>query len=327
MNPGTYYLYEYDNTKRTRNVGFIRVTHRFRSCILQIQARGLPLRESSSLELIAFYREQDRLFGTVAAAPDRCGKALSLRLTVSETSFPDSRPLSRIDGFILRRPGSSLHLFWMASAFFFDVKTDMLRLPAEGPSVEESASPAETPVEPPAEESAPPADAPEANVPVESPAEEPAPPANAPEANVPVAPPAEEPAPPADTPEAPSTEEPASVDPSVESAESASCPHVKKIRRSDLSILPRRFWHLADNSFLLHGCRSYGHLLLIEEDGRMWLGVPGIYDAHEARAADLFGFPRFTRAYVSAAGLSKEERNDGADFGHWCRCVGPGSMA
>lgn len=292
MNPGTYYLYEYDNTKRTRNVGFIRVTHRFRSCILQIQARGLPLRESSSLELIAFYREQDRLFGAVAAAPDRCGKTLSLRLTVSETSFPDSRPLSRIDGFILRIPGSSLHLFWMASAFFFDVKSDMLRLPAE---------------EPPAEESAPPADAPEANVPV--------------------APPAEEPASPADTPEAPSTEEPASMEPSVESAESASCPHVKKIRRSDLSILPRRFWHLADNSFLLHGCRSYGHLLLIEEDGRMWLGVPGIYDAHEARAADLFGFPRFTRAYVSAAGLSKEERNDGADFGHWCRCVGPGSMA
>lgn len=303
MNPGTYYLYEYDNTKRTRNVGFIRVTHRFRSCILQIQARGLPLRESSSLELIAFYHEQDRLFGAVAAAPDRCGKTLSLRLTVSETSFPDSRPLSRIDGFILRIPGSSLHLFWMASAFFFDVKSDMLRLPAEEPPAEESAPPADAPIKPPAEESAPPA----ANIPMEAPAEEPAPPT--------------------DTPEAPSAEEPASMEPSVESAESASCPHVKKIRRSDLSILPRRFWHLADNSFLLHGCRSYGHLLLIEEDGRMWLGVPGIYDAHEARAADLFGFPRFTRAYVSAAGLSKEERNDGADFGHWCRCVGPGSMA
>ena len=61
---------------------------------------------------------------------------------------------------------------------------------------------------------------------------------------------------------------------------------------------------------------------LIEEGGRKWLGVPGIYDTREARAADLFGFPRFTRAYVSVLELTDEERNDTADFGHWCRCVG-----
>ena len=62
--------------------------------------------------------------------------------------------------------------------------------------------------------------------------------------------------------------------------------------------------------------------MLIEEGGRTWLGVPGIYAPQEARAADLFGFPRFTRSFASFPELAPEERSDNSDFGHWCRCVG-----
>ena len=62
--------------------------------------------------------------------------------------------------------------------------------------------------------------------------------------------------------------------------------------------------------------------MLIEEGGRTWLGVPGIYAPQEARAADLFGFPRFTRSFSDFPGLAAEERSDSSDFGHWCRCVG-----
>ena len=93
----------------------------------------------------------------------------------------------------------------------------------------------------------------------------------------------------------------------------------RKITRKELSILPRRFWGLANNSFLLHGYHNYDHLLLIEEDGHVWLGVPGIYDEREARAAELFGFPQFTRSYVPLLNLTDEERNEQGDFGHWCR--------
>src|SRR5699024_471111 len=91
---------------------------------------------------------------------------------------------------------------------------------------------------------------------------------------------------------------------------------------SDIARLPRKFWPLANNSFLLHGYHNYNHLMLIEEGGRTWLGVPGIYAPQEARAADLFGFPRFTRSFASFPGLAAEERSDSSDFGHWCRCVG-----
>ena len=105
------------------------------------------------------------------------------------------------------------------------------------------------------------------------------------------------------------------------SAEKKSEIQARKIKRSDLTLLPRRFWHLANNSFLLHGYRNYGHLLLLEDEGRLWLGVPGIYDPREARAADLFGFPHFTQDGVSALDLSENECSTNVNFGHWCRCV------
>ena len=94
-----------------------------------------------------------------------------------------------------------------------------------------------------------------------------------------------------------------------------------KIQRQDLSRLIRREWQLANNSFLLHGYHNYSHLLLLEENGRLWLGVPGIYDPREARAADLFGFPRFTREAVPALDLEETEQSTDEHFGHWCRCV------
>ena len=116
-----------------------------------------------------------------------------------------------------------------------------------------------------------------------------------------------------------------------ESGASGGCPiegkkKARKIQRSDLAVLPRRFWFLANNSFLLHGYHNYNHLLLAEESGRLWLGVPGIYDPREARAADLFGFPQFTREYAAHLDLKSEECSDSADFGYWCRCVGAGRI-
>ena len=56
MNSGTFYLYEYENNKRRRNVGFIKTARHYRSCILQIHAEGIPAGNGSSLALYAFYR-------------------------------------------------------------------------------------------------------------------------------------------------------------------------------------------------------------------------------------------------------------------------------
>lgn len=323
MNPGTFYLYEYENCKRRRNVGFIKVTRHYQSCILQIQAKGVPVRAGSTLGLYAFFCEQDRMNASQIADLTSCGRNISIRLPISEILFPERRSLQQIDGFFLRLPGDNRDIFWMASSFFFDVKPDMLRLPslkAESTPLGETSpgsrpsadrKPAENPPDsapdepsklqkqlPELQESSSEAES-------ESTAES----APAPQEN-PVPVPQED--------SAPVPQE----QPALESAETKDLLQAKKISRSDLTLLPRKFWPLSNNSFLLHGYHNYNHLALIEEGGRRWLGVPGIYDAREARAADLFGFPRFTRAYVSVLDLSDEEKNDVADFGHWCRCVG-----
>ena len=95
----------------------------------------------------------------------------------------------------------------------------------------------------------------------------------------------------------------------------------EKIKRQDLSRLPRKEWRLANNSFLLHGFYTYHHLLYIEEDGQIWIGVPGIYHPKEKMAANSFGFPEFKRISDVDVELDEQEKNTLEDFGYWCRQI------
>ena len=346
MNPGTFYLYEYENKKRTRNVGFIRVSRHYRSCILQINARGIPAPNGTQAELYAFFRDDDHIHLTAARiAALNCFRGnISARLPVAEASFPEGRPLLTIDGFLLKLPGERNGRFWMASAFFFDADIRLMHPPSSGEASAPSEVPHKLPEQTPLRHSGE-IQAAEKTLcaPVESPdepldesseesfgeASEELPEESFGEPSE--VPPVEPSGDPSEEPPEESSGEPFEEPPRGTSEASPESPEKKdgaprsarKIRREDLSLLPRKFWPLASNSFLLHGYHCYGHLLLAEENGRLWLGVPGIYDAREARAADLFGFPRFTRAYAPDLGLAEEERSDSNDFGHWCRCVGP----
>ena len=284
MNPGTFYLYEYENNKRRRNVGFIKTARHYRSCILQIHAAGIPAGNGASLELYAFFRSGQDLIAEQIAVLNCFRRNISARLPLSETTFPEGRPLSQIDGFLICLPGNRHTLFWMASDLFFDVDISRMRIPSREQACADirAAGAAELPVRS------------ETLVRSEAPAQP-------------------------DTPDSAVASQQPDTPPS--SAEPDQ-PSAKKIGRSDIARLPRKFWPLANNSFLLHGYHNYSHLMLIEEGGRAWLGVPGIYSPQEARAADLFGFPRFTRSFASFPELAEEERSDSSDFGHWCRCVG-----
>ena len=322
MNPGIFYLYEYENNKRKRNVGFIKIARRYQTCILQIHIRGISTGNGASLELYAFYRDGNAMTGTQIATLTCFGKTVSERLPVSERSFPEGRPLSEMDGFLIKLPGDKPAVFWMASAFFFPVDISQLRppaapeeepetIPAPAPEEEPETIPAPAPEEEPETVSAPAPD----NVEAEDPGNTEAP---VPESN------------------RESSESPSVFSDGISGQERESAAETKKyregkkkarkIQRSDISVLPRRFWFLANNSFLLHGYHNYNHLLLAEEDGRLWLGVPGIYDPREAKVADLFGFPQFTREYADCLELEPEECSDNADFGYWCRCVGAGRI-
>ncbi len=291
MNSGTFYLYEYENNKRRRNVGFIKTTRHYRSCILQIHAAGIPAGNGASLELYAFFRSGQDLTAEQIAVLNCFRRNIAARLPIAESSFPEGRSLAQIDGFLICLPGNRHPLFWMASDLFFDVDISRMRIPSRE-KLNADVRAAEDPR------------AAEDSRAVPSSAET-----------------AEEPAP----PEGPEDSDQPGPQPQPETQtqpETPSQPKAKKIERSDIARLPRKFWPLANNSFLLHGYHNYNHLMLIEEGGRTWLGVPGIYAPQEARAADLFGFPRFTRSFSDFPGLAAEERSGSSDFGHWCRCVG-----
>ena len=377
MNPGICYVYEYDNNQRKRNAGFLKIVRHYQSCILQIHVRGLPLGNGTTLELCAFYLSGRNMVGATVASLTCFSRSISVRLPVSESHFPEHRPLSEIDGFLIRLPGSRDTVFWAASEKDLNMNPAHMILPGdqktESPVQEvppaakstklQEDSPTSGTAFPPAGAPAPEASHFPENTPTEEnhssqeaslPQEE-----NLPQENTlpheedlpqesalpheedlsPENPRSPEPASPAEaplpheTPDAPgpkadqTTGKPEESASPMQAAEQDSripeqtphSPSARKIQRSDISKLPRRFWFLANNSFLLHGCHNYNHLLLVEEDGHVWLGVPGIYDVREARAADLFGFPQFTRSYAPLLGLSEDERNDEADFGHWCR--------
>lgn len=95
----------------------------------------------------------------------------------------------------------------------------------------------------------------------------------------------------------------------------------EKIQRRDLARLPRREWKLANNNFLLHGFYNYHHLLWIEEEGELYIGVPGVNHAREVQAANAFGFTEFRIMENKDIELTEDEKNLREDFGYFCRRI------
>lgn len=469
MNPGICYIYEYNNNQKLRNAGFIKLIQHYQSCVLQVNVRGIPVQTGSTVKLYAFCRQNSKF---ISSQVDEiiCGdKCISARFTISDTTFPEGRPLEQIDGFFLTTDSGQ---YYTAAADGADFDTREIELwkktgdstaavleepaPSEVPSQEsadegpavstragaglpdvideeaqaesqslsESADAyndpenlmysdtfheseadistdtfrgydddlyfdsfsgsdvdissdasyrADTDVMSDAQTSSEADISPDALI---SPSEEdvtqstrlssdeevrprsslppsdedgrtrsPLPPSDEDEITRNTLPSSETDIPPSEfnhtediinipaEPEdtamsddnAAQTDTPAgeirteSYDSGEEETQTG--PTARKIQRSDLSILPRRCWNLANNSFLLHGYHNYNHLLLVEEDGRYWLGVPAIYSPREARAAELFGFPQFTKTYVDQLELDEDEKAPTPDFGHFCRFI------
>lgn len=310
MTPGIYYLYEYKDNKKTRNVGFLKLTQHYQSCVLQISLRQIPVQNQEQVQLGVFFLEDSKaVYNTLLEIP--ClNRAVSARVTVSRSDFPGDRTLQDVDGFFLLGPRRQIYAAAAANALFSPDTLTEWKEPVPEPKTEEDihtsdALPetySQSPTEFPQQE--------EENIP-----EEPlfsSESASSPESDIQVP----------DTDEANASDSEPEAAPEVQSdcvSEAPEGPIARKIQRSDMSSLPRRFWILANNSFLLHGYHNYHHLLLVEDEGQYWLGVPGIYDPKEARAAALFGFPQFTRDYADMLDLSEEECSTMEDFGYWCR--------
>lgn len=290
MNPGSYYLYEYESCCRRRNLGFLQISSHNYSYLLTLHVKNLPIVPGEQLEVHAFILENQTLTGSPVALLQCSGQNLSTQLVISGERFPHKRTLKHIDGFIIFSITQNRPQHWIASAVplpdfysFSDCSLsteESLSSEPENPSLSEEATIPEDTVSETVSEAA------------------------LSDASI----------------DAASTEEvPTEVTPTEETAIQDASIQARKITHAEISTLPRRFWPLANNSFLLHGCHNYHHLLLVKEKDHLWLGVPGLYDPREAHMANLFGFPQFTSSYISILELTEDECENSKSFGHWCR--------
>lgn len=290
MNPGSYYLYEYESCCRRRNLGFLQISSHNYSYLLTLHVKNLPIVPGEQLEVHAFILENQTLIGSPVALLQCSGQNLSTQLVISGERFPHKRTLKHIDGFIIFSITKNRSQHWIASAVplpdfysFSDCSLsteESLSSEPENPSLSEESLITEDTVSETVSEAA------------------------LSDASI----------------DAASTEEvPTEVTPTEVTAIQDTSIQARKITHAEISTLPRRFWPLANNSFLLHGCHNYHHLLLIKEKDHLWLGVPGLYDPREAHMANLFGFPQFTSSYISILELTEDECENSESFGHWCR--------
>lgn len=309
MRQFTSYLYEYDQGRRVRNVGFVRVQPEEQSCIVHIHGKGLRMQGEKNLDIYLFYEEDGKCIGIWQGTVKNVNPAINYRLTYTLQDDGMDLHYGQICGIILKSDnGRTYSAVW--DDHMADVEAMKLWVKEfEYPRPERSDLPDEELEEAGLSgRSEQAVTAPEQSIGTEPNRE---------------ARPEGEPERARDPNRSTETESNREMRPEWEeirqTEEEASCRY-KKIQRSDLAKLPRCEWRLANNSFLLHGYYNYKHLMFIREENRCLLGVPGIYHPREARAAATFGFVEFIP--MAELDISWEKDPDEKEtFGYWCRQV------
>lgn len=305
------YLYEYQEGRRIRNIGFCKVESSEDGCTVSIHGKGWGMNSPKKLSLYLFWRENGKCLGVYQGELGNVSPALNYRLSYTEEDVGSKARYDRVEGIILCGENGPRY-----AAVWTDEAVDISRMEPAGKEemTEEKEEEPEEPEEPNEEEPVP-----EEN---EMPDEQ------------------EEPAGvsydvreilPEESRELEEKEpEPFYFDEEEEDSKpeiaeqecQTTCRfRCTKIQRQDLSRLIRREWQLANNSFLLHGYYNYHHLAFLQEGENLYLGVPGVYSEKERRAAQAFGFPGFVNYEEEMLDLPEGEKEDRADFGYWCRQV------
>ncbi len=308
MNTGIFYLYEFKDTHKLRNTGFLKLTKQEHTCFLQFHARSVPVTSQDSSMLSAFYLNTETITAKQLCKIPCLDQTISDKVIVSELDFPSKHTLNEIDGFFLELP-NGIFLAAMSPNICFDSQKILYTADEIKPAITEQPAASEPPTisEQPdvndflaamspnicfdSQKILYTADEIKPAITEQPAASEPPTISEQPDVNEP---PTISEQPDASEPPIISEQPDANEPPTISELPAAALKTVRKIQRRELTCLPRHYWNLANNSFLLHGYYNYNHLLLVEEDGHYWLGVPGIYDPKEAHAAELFGFSKFT---------------------------------
>lgn len=324
------YLYEYQQGQISRNVGFVKVERDEEQTTVHIHGKGFQLGRETELRLYIFFEEPERPVGIFQGMITNINPAVNYRLTFTgeDTGKPENYP--KIQGIIMKSEvGRHFAAVWSDHPVHVEqmqewkeveviplTMTEAVRQKVVEDSAKEETAPEETGAED-AEwieqeavnaETGRGAEAGESWNPEEKSGESELGNGIIEERYISAG-------------DGTGLEQDRELSEEVDAYITPSARQCKKICRQDIAMLPRCEWRLANNSFLLHGCYNYHHLMLIEEGDELWLGIPGIYHNREAKAAEAFGFPRFIPMGDIDAELSSDEKESGDEFGYWCRRV------
>ena len=99
------YLYEYEQDKRLRNVGFVKAEQGDRECVLHIHGKGLDLQEVKSLRVYLFFTEEGACFGIWQGDAQNVNPAINYRLYYTDQDVGGKEQFARIGGVILEAAG------------------------------------------------------------------------------------------------------------------------------------------------------------------------------------------------------------------------------
>lgn len=283
------YLYEYQEGRRIRNIGFCKVESSEDGCTVSIHGKGWGMNSPKKLSLYLFWRENGKCLGVYQGELGNVSPALNYRLSYTEEDVGSKARYDRVEGIILCGENGPRY-----AAVWTDEAVDISRMEPAGKE-EMTEEKEEQPEEPAGVSYDVREILPEESRELEEKEPEPF----------------------------YFDEEEEDSKPEIAEQECQTTCRFRctKIQRQDLSRLIRREWQLANNSFLLHGYYNYHHLAFLQEGENLYLGVPGVYSEKERRAAQAFGFPGFVNYEEEMLDLPEGEKEDRADFGYWCRQV------
>lgn len=96
------YLYEYQNGKRTRNTGFVKVLEQEEATVVQIYGRGFPVAGGRTLEIYLFYEEDGQCIGILMGEIRGAQAAFGYKLSYTAGDVGGTERFGRIGGILLR---------------------------------------------------------------------------------------------------------------------------------------------------------------------------------------------------------------------------------
>ena len=95
------YLYEYEQGRRTRNVGFVKVEQDEQECVVHVHGKGLRMGGQRKLGLYLFYESGGGCTGVWQGEIDNINPAVNYRLHYTREDVGNPENFGRINGVIM----------------------------------------------------------------------------------------------------------------------------------------------------------------------------------------------------------------------------------